>query len=92
MEAIIPLIIQLVSGGIGGNIAGIAKKLSLGSAGNSIVGAIGGLLAGQGMTHMITDSAQSMMGGTIGQAVGSGVAGIILTAIIGFIRNLLARK
>lgn len=92
MEAIIPLIIQLISGGIGGNIAGIAKRLSLGSAGNSIVGAIGGLLAGQGMTHMISGATEAGMGGYIGQAVGSGVAGIVLTAIIGFIRNLLARK
>ncbi|KAA6204753.1 MAG: hypothetical protein DU429_05900 [Candidatus Tokpelaia sp.] len=92
MESIISLIIQLVSGGIGGNIAGIAKRLSLGSAGNSIVGAIGGLLAGQGFSHMLTDTAQGMMSGYLGQAVSSGVAGIILTAIIGFIRNLLARK
>lgn len=92
MQSIIPLIIQLVSGGIGGNIAGIARRLSLGSTGNSIVGAIGGLLAGQGFTHMLTGSAQGMMSGYLGQAVSSGIAGLVLTAIIGFIRNLLARK
>lgn len=92
METIIPLIVQLISGGIGGNIAGITKRLSLGTAGNSIAGAIGGLLGGQGMTHMMSDSAQSMLSGVTGQAVGSGIAGIVLTAIVGFIRNTLAKK
>ena len=37
MESLIPLIIQLISGAVGGNVAGsLMKKLSLGTVGNSI--------------------------------------------------------
>src|SRR5262245_27862884 len=42
------LLIQLVSGAVGGNAAGAAmKKFSLGTVGNSIVGILGGGLGGQ---------------------------------------------
>ena len=45
---LLPLIIALVSGAIGGNIAGGAlKNLSLGPAGISIAGIVGGGLGGQ---------------------------------------------
>ncbi len=45
---IINLIIQLVSGAVGGNIAGgLMKSLSLGPVGNSIAGIVGGGLGGQ---------------------------------------------
>ena len=48
MGNIVPLIIQLVSGALGGNVAGgLLKKLSLGTALNSIVGILGGGLGGQ---------------------------------------------
>jgi len=92
MESLIPIITQIISGGVGGNIAGIANKLSLGPTGNSIVGAIGGILGGQGMQQLLGSSADSMLSGVAGQAAGSGAAGIILTAIIGFIRNAMAKK
>jgi len=92
MENLIAIIVQLVSGGIGGNIAGIANKLSLGPTGNSIAGAIGGILGGQGMQQLLGTTADSALSGAVGQAAGSGVAGIILTAIIGFIRNAFAKK
>ena len=43
----IPLIIQLISGAVGGNLAGaILKNLNLGSIGNSIAGIVGGGLVG----------------------------------------------
>ena len=39
----IPLIIQLISGAVGGNIAGaLLKNLNLGPIGNSIAGIVGG--------------------------------------------------
>ena len=45
---IVALIIQIISGAIGGNLAGGAMKdTSLGMAGNSIAGAIGGVAGGQ---------------------------------------------
>ncbi len=44
MEMIVPLLVQLIAGGAGGNVIGqVVKKLNLGPAGNSIAGAIGGL-------------------------------------------------
>lgn len=45
---IVTLIIQLISGALGGNIAGaLFKNISLGSLGNSIAGIVGGGLGGQ---------------------------------------------
>ena len=45
---VIALIVQLISGAVGGNIAGAAlKNVSLGPVGNSIVGILGGGLGGQ---------------------------------------------
>jgi len=42
------VIVALISGGVGGNIAGaVMKNLSLGAVGNTIVGLIGGGLGGQ---------------------------------------------
>src|SRR6478736_4381954 len=64
---LINLIIQLVAGAIGGNVAGGASKdLSLGTAGNMDIGAL------------------------VGQFAGGGVAGALLTAIVGLIKNRVA--
>ena len=92
---IISLIIQLVSGAVGGNIAGAAmKENSLGTAGNSIAGIVGGGLGG-----MIL---QSVMGAAAGGSLdlstilsnvaGGGVGGAILMAVIGLIKNAMAKK
>jgi hypothetical protein len=46
MEAIIAIIVQLIGGGIGGNVLGqLVKRVNLGPTGNTIAGAIGGLVA-----------------------------------------------
>lgn len=48
MTGILPLILQLISGALGGNGAGKAMpKLSLGNIGNTIAGILGGLGGGQ---------------------------------------------
>ena len=45
---LLPLIIQLASGAVGGNVAGsLMKESSLGTLGNSIVGILGGGIGGQ---------------------------------------------
>jgi len=47
MEEYLPLIIQLVSGAVGGNVAGkLMKNLSLGTLWNSVSGILGGGLGG----------------------------------------------
>ena len=48
MEGLLPVLIQLVSGALGGNVAGKAmKNLSLGTLWNSVVGILGGGIGGQ---------------------------------------------
>ncbi len=105
MEAILPLIVQLVAGGAGGNVVGqIIKKLDLGPIGNTVAGAVGGYggtwLAGMipGLSGMVTGMAAA--GATpgaidIGALAGQGVTGLvgggILTAIAGFIKSSMAK-
>ncbi len=96
MENLLPLIIQLVCGAVGGNVAGsIMKKSSLGTLGNSIAGILGGGLGGQllGLLGMSSAAGGNMdLGGVIGNILGGGVGGGVLMAIIGLIRSALAKK
>lgn len=105
MEVIVPILVQLIAGGIGGNVIGqIAKSLNLGPAGNSIVGAVGGL-AGTWLAGMIPglDGLVGAAAGAAGPAggldlsalAGQGATGLvgggILTAIAGLIKSSMAR-
>ncbi len=95
MEEYLPLIIQLVTGALGGNVAGkLLKNLSLGTAGNSIVGILGGGLGGQllGMLGMGAAAEGGMdMSGILGSVAGGGVGGGVLMAIIGAIKNAMSK-
>jgi len=89
---LVNLIVQIVAGAIGGNVAGAAgKNFDLGAALNSLVGAIGGGVGGQILTALIpflTAAGNNVdIGALVGQAAGGGVAGAILTAIVGAIKN-----
>ena len=79
MGNIVPLIIQLLSGALGGNAAGaLLKKLSLGTVLNSIVGILGGGLGGQ-LLKMLGVAAQgggTDLGGIVGSVLGGGVGGL----------------
>lgn len=95
MEAYLPLIIQLVSGAVGGNIVGsMMKKSSLGTLWNSIVGILGGGLGGQilGMIGLGAGGGEMDLGGILSSVAGGGVGGGVLLAIIGMIKNALAKK
>jgi uncharacterized membrane protein YeaQ/YmgE (transglycosylase-associated protein family) len=60
----IPLIIQLISGAVGGNIAGaILKNLNLGPIGNSIAGIVGGGIGGQLLNMVISSAGASAVAG-----------------------------
>ena len=60
----IPLIIQLISGAVGGNIAGaILKNLNLGPIGNSIAGIVGGGIGGQLLNMVISSAGTSAVAG-----------------------------
>lgn len=91
------LILQLISGALGGNIAGsLLKKFSLGTLGNSIVGILGGGLGGQLLGTLGAGGAGAAGGVDIGSIVssiaGGGVGGGVLMVIIGFIRQLMSKS
>jgi uncharacterized membrane protein YeaQ/YmgE (transglycosylase-associated protein family) len=94
MGNIVPLIIQLVSGALGGNVAGgLLKKLSLGTALNSIVGILGGGLGGQllKVLGVATAGGGTDIGGIISSVLGGGVGGGVLMAIIGAIKKAVSK-
>ena len=91
MEAYLPLIIQLVSGAVGGNIAGsLLKNSSLGTLWNSVAGILGGGLGGSllGMIGLGTDGGMDLSG-ILGSVAGGGVGGGVVMAIIGFIKKAM---
>jgi len=94
MEALLPWIIQLVSGAVGGNIIGsVFKNLSLGTLGNSIAGIVGGGIGGQilGMLGMGIGGGGMDVAGILGTVASSAVGGGVLMTVIGFVRRLLGK-
>ncbi|WDR05091.1 hypothetical protein PSQ90_12425 [Devosia rhodophyticola] len=101
---ILPLIVQLIGGGAGGNIiAQVVKKVDLGPAGNSIVGAIGGLagtwLAGKipgldglvgGMAATVDAAGTAASSGLdVGALAGQGVTGLVSGGILTAIAGII---
>lgn len=97
METYLPLIIQLVSGAVGGNIAGsLMKNSSLGTLWNSVAGIVGGGLGGSlmGMLGLggaeAAEASSSMdLSSILGSVAGGGVGGGVLMAIIGVIKKAM---
>jgi uncharacterized membrane protein YeaQ/YmgE (transglycosylase-associated protein family) len=86
---LVQVIVNLISGGVGGNIAGaLLKNFNLGPVGNTIVGLLGGGLGGQLLSATGLLQSTGMVGGIAGSAVGGGV----LMAIVGLIKNAMAAK
>lgn len=88
----LPLIIQLASGALGGNVAGsLMKSNSLGTLGNSLAGVVGGGLGGQilGMLGMAATGGGMDLGSILGSVASGGVGGGVLMAIIGLVRSAL---
>lgn len=94
------IIMQLIAGGVGGNLAGaVLKKFNLGPVGNSIVGIIGGILTGQ-MAHLLTSggaaaaatsAASGMdMASILTNVGGAGVGGAVLMAIVGAVKSKMS--
>ncbi len=96
MTNIISIIIQLVSGAIGGNGAGKAMpKLSLGTLGNTLAGILGGGLGGQllGMLGIGASTGGNLsFEGIIASILGGGVGGGALMAVISAVKSALAKK
>ncbi len=88
----LPLIISLLSGAAGGNLAGkLMKNFSLGTLGNSIVGILGGGLGSTILGNLGIDTGSGAMdiAGILGSIAGGGVGGGVLMAIIGVIKNMI---
>ncbi|MEM9531529.1 MAG: hypothetical protein AAGA23_11465 [Pseudomonadota bacterium] len=91
---LVPLIIQLVSGAVGGNAAGaLLKNLSLGTVLNSVVGILGGGLGGQllGLLGISAGGGGMDIGSIVGQVAAGGVGGGALMAIVGLIKKAVAK-
>lgn len=94
------LLISLISGAVGGNIAGgLMKNLNLGLLVNSIAGVIGGGLGGRILSWSGTGGlAQSATpGGALdptalaGQVAAGGLGGGAVLLALGMIRNIMTR-
>lgn len=97
---IVALIVQLISGAVGGNAAGAAlKKYSLGPIWNSIVGILGGGIGGQILGAVLGGAGMEGaaagggldIGSIVSNVAGGGVGGAILMIIVGIIRKAMAK-
>ena len=92
----ISLIIEGLSGAVGGNIAGTAmKENTLGTVGNSIAGIVGGGLGGALLHSVLGGAAEDGLldlTTILSNVAGGGAGGAILMALIGFIKNATAKK
>jgi uncharacterized membrane protein YeaQ/YmgE (transglycosylase-associated protein family) len=90
------LLVQLVSGALGGNAAGaVMKKFSLGTVGNSVVGILGGGLGGQIFAMLGAggaDDAGMGAGSIVSNFATGGVGGAALLAIIGAIKGAMGKS
>ena len=94
MEDYLPLIIQLASGAVGGNLAGsLMKNSSMGTLWNSIIGILGGGLGGTilGMLGISAGGGSMDLGGIIGSIAGGGVGGGVVLAIVGMIKKAMSK-
>jgi uncharacterized membrane protein YeaQ/YmgE (transglycosylase-associated protein family) len=90
------LIIQLIAGAIGGNAAGaVLKNLNMGPILNSVLGVLGGGLGGQ-ILGMLGAGGVAAGGGAdmtsiIASLASGGVGGGVLMAIVGAVKNMIAK-
>jgi uncharacterized membrane protein YeaQ/YmgE (transglycosylase-associated protein family) len=91
--SIVNLIVQLVAGAAGGNLAGsLLKQDNLGTLGNSIAGIVGGGLGGQLFGMLMGGGASGGgldIGSLVAQVAGGGVGGGILMVLVGVVRQAL---
>ena len=103
MESLLPIIIQLVAGAIGGNAAGKAMPdKSLGTLGNTIAGVIGGVGGGQLLNILLgggalpADAAAAAGGLDIGAIIqdvaGGGIGGAVLMIVAGIIKGMMNKS
>lgn len=93
---IIGFLISLISGAVGGNVAGAAMKdKSLGTAGNSVAGIFGGGIGGvilQALGLAGSAGGSLDLNSIISSVAGGGVGGAVVLAIIAAIKGAMARR
>jgi uncharacterized membrane protein YeaQ/YmgE (transglycosylase-associated protein family) len=91
--AIIGWIIKLVSGAIGGNVAGaVMKDKSLGAVGNSVAGILGGGLGGAVMHLLGVAQAGGLDTGAVVSSIASGgIGGAVLMVIAALVKGMMAK-
>ena len=91
------LIVQLLSGAVGGNlVGGLLKNLNLGTLGNSLAGILGGGLGGQILNQLGVGAAGAGgsldMSSILANVASGGVGGGVVMAIIGAIKKAMGAK
>jgi uncharacterized membrane protein YeaQ/YmgE (transglycosylase-associated protein family) len=94
MGTIVNIVIQLVSGGLGGLGAGkLLKKLSLGNVGDIIAGIVGGVGGGQLLNLLGVGGAGGLdIASILTSILGGGIGGGALMAIASAVKGLIAKK
>ena len=95
MGNIVNIIIQLVSGGLGGVGAGkLMPKLSLGKIGDIIAGIVGGIGGGQllGALGIGATTGNLDIASILTSILGGGVGGGVLMAIVSAVKKLIVKK
>jgi len=100
MTAILPILIQVIVGALGGNgVAAILKDKNFSKILATITGIIGGVGGGQlaGLSGILETLTTIMgnnpdAGAATGTAVASGAGGAILTAIVAMIKKAMEQK
>jgi uncharacterized membrane protein YeaQ/YmgE (transglycosylase-associated protein family) len=89
------LIISLLSGAVGGNVAGgLLKNYNLGTLWNSVVGILGGGIGGQilGALGLGGTAAPTLdLGNILANVASSGVGGGVLMIIVGLVKKMVAK-
>lgn len=95
---IVSLVIQVISGVVGGNAAGMSKQ-SMGPLLNSIFGGVGGVIVGQILAAITGEPGAAMAAGgsldmaaIISSIVGGGAGGAVLTFVAGFIKSKMQAR
>jgi hypothetical protein len=96
MDQLLPLIIQLIGGAAGGNVAGaLLKNANLTALLRTILGVVGGVGGTQlaemaGLLQSILGDAAGTGGMVAGNAGVSAVGGAVLTLVVGLIKQMMA--
>lgn len=91
MEQLIPIIVQIIGGAVGGNgVAALLKNVNLSKVAATIAGIVGGVGGGQ-LAEVLGVIEKIFGAGAAGDIAGNGgaaaIGGALLTAIIAFIKK-----